>query len=418
MFTETREMLDATIYPNGRSELGAKNVNLAMHAMLDATEGQVVRIDEGIAATDVKITEIRNDLTKLGESGLGGLTLKFPFALMELLQPATPSDIYIDNEIIATIAAEFPTLKQPLEELMEHNRGVIAKINEALAEGKPMPIITIDILALSEEIAEAMGETEAAEIIGGANLYPTMLQSTNYAGYSYIVAVCSVANEAMFQLGFTDMGCGIVTAFYAASVEIPLIGQEPIEQSVDTLYALEQSGLYSNYLLMHQYYYGESAIVPVNAKLSEMGTYLLLRFIIDAEIIEAIINLESGKTTSRVIAKMTPEEVGVIAEGTLTRVNNHTNPYYEILPAEGGAVVSFNIKSTVPWTLYDGQTSLTSGEAGSKSYEYVVGANSLTEPLNHNYRLVATADGEELATLWIEQAAAPAPETNEQVTEE
>ena len=81
MFTETREMLDATIYPNGRSELGAKNVNLAMHAMLDATEGQVVRIDEGIAATDVKITEIRNDLTKLGESGLGGLTFKFPFAL-------------------------------------------------------------------------------------------------------------------------------------------------------------------------------------------------------------------------------------------------------------------------------------------------------------------------------------------------
>ena len=50
--------------------------------------------------------------------------------------------------------------------------------------------------------------------------------------------------------------------------------------------------------------------MPVNAKFSEMGTYLLLRFVVDAEIIEAIINLESGKTTSRVIAKMTPEEVG------------------------------------------------------------------------------------------------------------
>lgn len=423
MFTETREMLDATIYPNGRSELGAKNVNLAMHAMLDATEGQVVRIDEGIAATDVKITEIRNDLTKLGESGLGGLTLKFPFALMELLQPATPSDVYLDNEIIATIVAEFPTLAQPLEELMEHNRGVLEKINEALAEGKPMPIITIDVSALSKEIAGAMGETEVTAIIGGINLYPTMLQSANYAAYSYVIAACNMANEAMFSLGFTDMGCGIMDAFYAASVDIPLIGQEPIEQSVDTLYALEQSGLCSDYLVRHSYYYGgadetQSAIVPVNAKLSEMGTYLLLRFIIDAEIVEAVINRETGKTTSRLIAKMTPEEVGVIAEGTLTRVNNLTYPYYEILPAEGGAVVSFNIKSTVPWTLYDGQTSLTSGEAGSKSYEYVVGANSLTEPLNHNYRLVATADGEELATLWIEQAAAPAPETNEQVTEE
>lgn len=418
MFEEVKEMIDSTIYTNGRGEVTAQNINLAMHGMVDATEEQLVRIDEGIAANDVKITEIRNDLAKLGESGLGGLTFKFPFALMELLQPATPSDAYIDDEIIATIVAEFPTLAQPLAELMEHNRGVIAKINEALAEGKPMPIITIDILALSKEIAEAMGETEVAEIIGGANLYPTMLQSTNYAGYSYVVAVCSVANEGMYQFAFTEMGCGIAAAFYAASVEIPLIGQEPIEQSVENLNALEQSGLYSDLLVMHQYYYGESAIVPVNAKLSEMGTYLLLRFIIDAEIIEAIINLESGKTTSRVIAKMTPEEVGVIAEGTLTRVNNLTYPYYEILPAEGNAVVSLDIKSTVPWTLYDGQTTLTSGEAGSKSYEYVVGANTLTEPLNHNYRLVATADGEELATLWIVQAAAPAPETNEQVTEE
>lgn len=423
MFTETREMLDATIYPNGRSELGAKNVNLAMHAMLDATEGELVRIDEGIAATDVKITEIRNDLAKLGESGLGGLTFKFPITLFEILQPATPSDAYIDDEIIATIVAEFPTLAQPLAELMEHNRGVIAKINEALAEGKPMPIITIDISALYKEIAGAMGETEVAAIITGANLYPTLLQSNNYSGYSYVVAMCSMANEAIFQLVFTDMGCGILGAFYVAAVDIPLIGQEPIEQSEDTLYALEQSYPYNDYLVMHNYYYRredeiQSAIVPVNAKLSEMGTYLLLRFIIDAEIIEAIINLESGKTTSRVIARMTPEEVGVLAEGTLTRVNNLTYPYYEILPAEGNAVVSLDIKSTVPWTLYDGQTTLTSGEAGSKSYEYVVGANTLTEPLNHNYRLVATADGEELATLWIEQAAAPAPETNEQVTEE
>lgn len=405
MFTETREMLDATIYPNGRSELGAKNVNLAMHAMLDATEGQVVRIDEGIAATDVKITEIRNDLTKLGESGLGGLTFKFPIALMELLQPATPSDAYIDNEIIATIVAEFPTLAQPLEELMEHNRGVIAKINEALAEGKPMPIITIDISALYKEIAGAMGETEVAAIIGGANLYPTLLQSTNFNGYSYIVAMCSVANEARFQLVFNDMGCGIMAAFYAASVEIPLIGQEPIEQSVDTLYALEQSGLYSNYLLMHSYYYGgadetQSAIVPVNAKLSEMGTYLLLRFVVDAEIIEAIINLESGKTTSRVIAKMTPEEVGVIAEGKIT--SEYTNVNY------GSNSVTLSVKSNVDWQVVKGEEVINSGSpttSNSVSFSVTIPANETTEIVNHNYRLLDATTGEELSTVWIQQQA-------------
>lgn len=405
MFTETREMLDATIYPNGRSELGAKNVNLAMHAMLDATEGQVVRIDEGIAATDVKITEIRNDLAKLGESGLGGLTFKFPIALMELLQPATPSDMYIENEIIATIAAEFPTLKQPLEELMEHNRGVIAKINEALAEGKPMPIITIDISALYKEIAEAMGETEVAAIIGGANLYPTLLQSTNFNGYSYIVAMCSVANEARFQLVFNDMGCGIMAAFYVASVDIPLIGQEPIEQSEDTLYALEQSGLYSNYLLMHSYYYGgadetQSAIVPVNAKLSELRTYLLLRFVVDAEIIEAIINLESGKTTSRVIAKMTPEEVGVIAEGKIT--SEYTNVNY------GSNSVTLSVKSNVDWQVVKGEEVINSGSpttSNSVSFSVTIPANETTEIVNHNYRLLDATTGEELSTVWIQQQA-------------
>jgi hypothetical protein len=159
-------------------------------------------------------------------------------------------------------------------------------------------------------------------------------------------------------------------------------------------------------------------IFPVHIKQSELGQNCLIRFIVNTDLIEGIINLESGKTTSRVIAKMTPEEVGVIAEGKLSRIHNLAYPYYEILPAEGNAVVSLDIKSTVPWTLYDGQTSLTSGEAGSKSHEYVVGANTLTEPLNHNYRLVATADGEELATLWIEQAAASETETTEQVTEE
>lgn len=405
MFTETREMLDATIYPNGRSELGAKNVNLAMHAMLDATEGQVVRIDDGIAATDVKITEIRNDLAKLGESGLGGLTFKFPIALMELLQPATPSDAYIDNEIIATIVAEFPTLAQPLAELMEHNRGVIAKINEALAEGKPMPIITIDVSALYKEIAGAMGETEVPAIITGANLYPTLLQSTNYSGYSYVVAMCSMANEARFQLVFTDMGCGIMTALYTASVDIPLIGQEPIEQSVDTLYALEQSGLHSDYLVMHSYYYGgadetQSAIVPVNAKLSELRTYLLLRFIIDAEIIEAIINLESGKTTSRVIAKMTPEEVGVIAEGKIT--SEYTNVSY------GSNSVTLSVKSNVDWQVVKGEEVINSGSpttSNSVSFSVTIPANETTEIVNHNYRLLDATTGEELSTVWIQQQA-------------
>lgn len=233
-----------------------------------------------------------------------------------------------------------------------------------------------------------------------------------------LIAICNMDVGVTDQFAFIGEECGLMGAIFPATVYIPRPSDEPIVNDADVLYALKQ--YYSSNIANNDYYLGNESgfpIVPVSAHKSDFGKIMFIRFVVDAEIIEAVINIESGKTTSRVIAKMTPEEVGEIAEGTLSRVNNLTYPYYKILPAEGNAVVSFNIKSTVPWTLYDGQTSLTSGEAGSKSHEYVVGANTLTEPLNHNYRLVATADGEELATLWIEQAAAAASETTEQVTE-
>lgn len=418
MFTETREMLDATIYPNGRSELGAKNVNLAMHAMLDATEEKFDEVGEGLKQTEVKITEIKQDITKLSEGGLGGYVLKFPMLIFELLELETPEDMYLSDETIELIVAELPTLAQPIAELRQHNATILRKINETIAEGKPMPVVTIDCSALYKEMAEALGETTMAENVSMV-LNPSVLQLTTNGVESMLVAMCNMEVGVAYQFAFIMDVCGLMGAAFPATVYIPRPSDEPIVNDADVLYALKQN--YSSFIANNDYYLGKDlgfSIVPVSAHESDLGKNMFIRFVVDAEIIEAVINLESGKTTSRVIAKMTPEEVSVIAEGTLTRVNNLTYPYYEILPAEGNAVVTFNIKSTVPWTLYDGQTSLTSGEAGSKSYEYVVGANTLTEPLNHNYRLVATADGEELATLWIEQAAAPAPETTEQVTEE
>jgi hypothetical protein len=417
MFEEVREMIDSTIYTNGRGEVTAQNVNLAMHGMVDATEEKFDEVGGELKQTEVKITEIKQDITKLSEGGLGGYVLKFPISLFELLEMETPEYMVLSDETIEPIVAEFPTLAQPIAELRQHNATTLRKINETIAEGKPMPIVTIDCDALYKEMAEALGETIAENV--SMVLNPSVLQLTTNGVESMLIAICSMEFGVACQFAFIMDVCGIMGAVFPATVYIPRPSDEPIVNDSDVLYALKQS--YSSYLTNNDYYLGKDlgfSIVPVSAHESDLGKNMFIRFVVDAEIIEAVINLESGKTTSRVIAKMTPEEVGVIAEGKLSRVNNLSYPYYEILPAEGNAVVTLGIESTVPWELYDGQTSLTSGEAGSKSHEYVVGANTLTEPLNHNYRLVASADGEELATLWIEQAAAPAPETTEQVTEE
>lgn len=418
MFEEVKEMIDSTIYTNGRGEVTAQNINLAMHGMVDATEEKFDEVDGEFKQTEVKITEIKQDITKLSEGGLGGYVLKFPMQLFELLEAETPDDMHLDDETIELIVAEFPTLAQPIAELRQHNATTLSKINKTIADGKPMPVVTIDCSALYKEMAEALGETTIAENVSMV-FNPSMLQLMTSGAGSMLIAICSMSVGATYQFAFIEEECCIIGATFPSPVYIPRPSDEPIVNGADALYALGHSG--SSNLVNNDYYLGKKlsySIVPVSAHKSDLGKNMLIRFVVDAEIIEAVINLESGKTTSRVIAKMTPEEVGVIAEGKLSRVNNLAYPYYEILPAEGGAVVSLNIKSTVPWTLYDGQTSLTSGEAGSTSHEYVVGANTLTEPINHNYRLVATTDGEELATLWIEQAAAPASETTEQVTEE
>ena len=417
MFKEVKEMIDSTIYTNGRGEVTAQNINLAMHGMVDATEEKFDEVDGEFKQTEVKITEIKQDITRLSEGGLGGYVLKFPMQLFELLEVETPDDMYLDDESIEPIVAEFPTLAQPIAELRQHNATTLSKINEMIAEGKPMPIVTIDIVALYKEVTDALGKTIYGNMSGIAN--PSVLQLINNGVEMMLIAVCNMPVGMTYQFAFTRGGCGIMGAAFPATVYIPRPSDEPIVNEADVLYALRNSG--SSYLANNDYYLGKESgfsIVPVSAHMSDLGKNMFIRFVVDAEIIEAVINIESGKTTSRVIAKMTPEEVEVIAEGELSRIHNLAYPYYNILPAEGNAVVTLGIKSTVPWTLYDGQTSLTSGEAGRKSHEYVVGANTLTEPLNHNYRLVATADGEELATLWIEQAAAPASETTEQVTEE
>lgn len=51
-------MIDATVYENGRGEVTAKNLNLAMHGVVDATEEKIAEVEEMVA--------------EIGENGVGG----------------------------------------------------------------------------------------------------------------------------------------------------------------------------------------------------------------------------------------------------------------------------------------------------------------------------------------------------------
>ena len=65
MFEEVKEMIDSTIYENGRGEVTAQNVNLAMHGMVDATEEGLAVVKDDVAALGKRVDEI-------AENGTGG----------------------------------------------------------------------------------------------------------------------------------------------------------------------------------------------------------------------------------------------------------------------------------------------------------------------------------------------------------
>lgn len=409
MFEEVKEMIDSTIYTNGRGEVTAQNINLAMHGMVDATEEGLAEMEKSVDSTNNKIVELGKQIE---EGGLGGLEFSFPLMLLLEFLETDPYGFIFDRATAESIIEEMPFLAEPIDKIFEKNAKAYAKYVDAVEKGEA-PIVNIKLTDLAKEIEEAEGlEGIETQVYGVASL--AGVESVGGIGYCMFQVNCLGAQMTMvFQ---QDGTCVIAEYVESVEVYIPVPGEE--YDNVFTSFDYSDGDNHFKYRIPDGNNYKYETIFPVHIKRSELGQNALFRFVVGTDLIEGIINLESYRTTSRVIAKMTPEEVGVVAEGTLSRVNNLSYPYYEILPAEGNAVVTIGIESTVPWTLYDGQTSLTSGEAGSKSHEYVVGANTLTEPLNHNYRLVATADGEELATLWIEQAAASATETTEQVTEE
>lgn len=72
MFKETREMIDSTVYTNGNGEVTAKNINLAFHGVIDATEEKITEVEENATTLSNKVSEVENKVAEIEENGMGG----------------------------------------------------------------------------------------------------------------------------------------------------------------------------------------------------------------------------------------------------------------------------------------------------------------------------------------------------------
>lgn len=97
MFEEVKEMIDSTIYTNGRGEVTAQNINLAMHGMVDATEEELGKVNDAVKAVEDKVTALE-------ENGTGGN-----------VAPSGPLRVWINEENtpeqVAENAATYTALK-------------------------------------------------------------------------------------------------------------------------------------------------------------------------------------------------------------------------------------------------------------------------------------------------------------------
>jgi hypothetical protein len=197
-----------------------------------------------------------------------------------------------------------------------------------------------------------------------------------------------------------------------ATINLPSPGAEAYENDSIALNALENITGGGSQMVIHtfNYYVGLDSngdkvyefVTPVHIKKSDYGTNVFIRFIANTDLIEAVVNLESGLTTSRLLARMTPEEVDMIVEGSL-------KCDYSSVSAGSNTIVKFTIKSNVDWKLVENETVITEGTATSTNgtvYSHTINANTTTEVINHNYRLIAASDEMELSTVWVEQEAA------------
>ena len=151
MFDEVKEMIDSTIYENGRGEVTAQNINLAMHGVVDATEEELGKVNDAVKTVEDKVTALE-------ENGTGGGAGALRVWLYETgIEELTTEQV---NENIATYNSLLKDVAQPV---------VISMYYSYSDEEMSVTIGQSLICAAAVNVAESGGQMIDSQVVLGTS---------------------------------------------------------------------------------------------------------------------------------------------------------------------------------------------------------------------------------------------------------
>lgn len=393
MFEQVREMIDSTIYTNGKGEVTAQNVNLAFHGVLDATEEQVGEVKGSVEQTNNKVTALDNKIEEMAESGLGGLVFKVPMVIMGMLEAINNNEKVFDREAASTILTEYPFLAEPIENLFEHNAKAFQKYKEAVDKGEDAPIITLDYNALYNEMLEAEGVNYSYNVV----CVPQLTEAITDGSMGYIVCMFELYDEPTQIAFIPDGSVGIMAdSSISTTVSIPEPGADAIDNS-DSLVGLDIDSLSANLNNTYQYTIRESGdntviqlVTPTHIRATK--TNLFFQFLVGNNIVESYVNMNTGMTKSRLIGTTNAIEVEEVPEGRfISTIDSVGADEY---------TTTVDTESTVDWIVLLDSAEINRGAAGTVTTTVNISANTTSSEIIHTMELTTSpTDGSQPEVL-------------------
>ena len=313
MFTEVREMIDSTVYTNGRSEVTAQNVNLAMHGIIDATEDKLEEVGNNFNNLSTSINADIEDIKTQLEEGTGNavaLSIQFPLLILEnfegVISGLTINNMALTPEIIDLIAPELPMLVEPLNNMIEENQKIYSQCLQLLQEGKDLPIININVAAGYKEVIEL--ESPGMSSLANISMILSPMNTVFYNTPEMNMLMLMFSDgEVAEEMMITPEGYVQLTTQTPGYFTIPAPTKAAYDNSDNVQYILSSASENTHHVYKYQYgdtysdtYFVTPLIVTMDA------TNMYVRFLVGLDILEGIINLTDGMTTSRIVGSITP----------------------------------------------------------------------------------------------------------------
>ena len=216
MFEEVKEMIDSTIYSNGKGEVTAQNINLALHGIVDATEEKIDKVDDKVEKSDLK--------TINGESVLGKGDLKLGVKSVESVEKLEKLDAQV-GDIVSVLGK---------------TESAIVKIADAYIKSDSWEKLAKENIVSSEEELNGLDVpngtiakvTSGGKIVGSFNdfAYGYRVTDVEFMQPPYAAGSCSVVfigtDGKIVEFGIESNGIECNIGLVAEGIEAIIFGNE------------------------------------------------------------------------------------------------------------------------------------------------------------------------------------------------